>query len=111
MASAKATKKAARGKSAGGARRGGSSTARAKAGRKSAGKAAHKAAGKKAATKTAASVLVVNMIPKSLSGEENQDSEPTLTVNPANPLHIVGSAFTPDPAGGNLAPIYVSTDG
>lgn len=56
-------------------------------------------------------VLVVNMIPRSLSGEDNQDSEPTIAVNPANPLQIAGSAFTPDPAHGNRAPIYVSIDG
>jgi hypothetical protein len=58
-----------------------------------------------------AGVLLVNMIPRALSGEENQDSEPTIAVNPANPLLIAGSAFTPDPAGGSRAPIYVSTDG
>jgi hypothetical protein len=57
------------------------------------------------------SVLVVNMIPKSLSGETNQDSEPSLAVNPANPNEIVGTAFTPDPMRGPLAPVYVSTDG
>ena len=56
-------------------------------------------------------VLIVNMIPLSLSRETNQDSEPSLTVNPANPLQIVGTAFTPDPMGGPLAPIYVSADG
>jgi hypothetical protein len=56
-------------------------------------------------------VVIVNMIPKSLSFETQQDSEPTLAVNPANPMQIAGSAFTPDPGGGNLAPIYVSTDG
>src|SRR5262249_7211617 len=56
-------------------------------------------------------VLVVNMIPRSLSGETNQDSEPTIAVNPANPLQLVGTAFTPDPAGGDHAPIYVSSDG
>ena len=59
----------------------------------------------------AQAVLIVNMIPKSLSSETNQDSEPTLAVNPANPLQIAASAFTPDPGGGSLAPIYVSTDG
>jgi hypothetical protein len=51
------------------------------------------------------------MIPKSLSGEEHQDSEPTIAVNPANPLQIVGTAFTPDPAKGSYAPIYISNDG
>ncbi len=56
-------------------------------------------------------ILVVNMIPQCLSGEINQDSEPNLAVNPANPLHIAGSAFTPDPMGGRLAPIFVSSDG
>jgi hypothetical protein len=59
----------------------------------------------------AQSVVLVNMIPKSLSFETNQDSEPTLAVNPVNPLEMAGTAFTPDPGGGNLAPIYVSTDG
>ena len=63
------------------------------------------------AKKAQAKIVVVNMIPRSLSGEANQDSEPTIAVNPANPLQIAGSAFTPDPAGGDVAPIYVSNDG
>ena len=54
---------------------------------------------------------VVNMIPIALSGESNQDSEPMIAVNLENPLQIAGSAFTPDPANGPNAPIYVSTDG
>src|SRR6266849_1694118 len=65
----------------------------------------------RAATRTANQVLVVNMIPKSLSGETHQDSEPTIAVNPANPLQIAASAFTPDPSHGPRAPIYISTDG
>jgi hypothetical protein len=56
-------------------------------------------------------LTVVNMIPKSLSGETAQDSEPNIAVNPENPLQMVGTAFTPDPLDGNRAPIYVSTDG
>lgn len=56
-------------------------------------------------------IKVVNMMPQSLSGEANQDSEPNIAVNPANPLEIAGSAFTPNPMGGGTAPIYVSTDG
>lgn len=83
-----------------------------RAAKKSSAKSAKKKAGKKASSKLAASaVFVVNMIPKSLSGEEHQDSEPTIAVNPANPLQIAASAFTPDPSEGPRAPIYVSTDG
>lgn len=56
-------------------------------------------------------VLLVDMIPAAVSGESNQDSEPSVTVDPADPLHIAGTAFTPDPGGSTNAPIYVSTDG
>jgi len=56
-------------------------------------------------------ITVVNMIPKSNSGETNQDSEPNLAVNRENPLQIAGSAFTPNPQGPGNAPIYVSVDG
>ncbi|MGH9445918.1 MAG: hypothetical protein ACRD3O_09345, partial [Terriglobia bacterium] len=56
-------------------------------------------------------VFVINMIPKSLSGETNQDSEPSVAVNPANRLQIAATAFTPDPLSGPLAPIYASSDG
>jgi hypothetical protein len=56
-------------------------------------------------------VLVVNMVPRSLSNETNQDSEPCLAVNPANTQEIAATAFTPDPMGGSNAPLYVSTDG
>src|SRR6266571_3804497 len=58
-----------------------------------------------------AQVKVINIIPKSLSDETNNDSEPNLAVNPANPLQIAASAFTPDPLGGNTAPIFISVDG
>ncbi len=73
--------------------------------------ASKKGASKGGVVKAASGVLIVNMIPKSLSGEDHQDSEPTIAVNPANPLQIAASAFTPDPAGSGRAPIYVSTDG
>jgi len=56
-------------------------------------------------------LTIVNMIPRSLSREQEQDSEPNIAVNPANPRQIVATAFTPDPAAGQRAPIFVSTDG
>jgi hypothetical protein len=57
-------------------------------------------------------VKVVDLIPASLSGETNQDSEPFLAIQPANPQIMVASAFTPNPVSstGN-APVYVSQDG
>ena len=54
-------------------------------------------------------VDVVDLIPKSLSGETNQDSEPSIAVDPKNPDLIVATAFTPIP--GPNAPYYVSTNG
>jgi hypothetical protein len=55
-------------------------------------------------------ITIVNIVPNSLSGETNQDSEPNIAVNPANSQEIAISAFTPDPMGGSNAPVYVSTD-
>jgi hypothetical protein len=56
-------------------------------------------------------VTIVNIVPRSSSGETHQDSEPNASVNPANPVQVVATAFTPDPLGGPNAPIYVSSDG
>src|SRR6516164_8121121 len=58
------------------------------------------------------SITVVDLIPASLSGESNQDSEPFLAIQTANPQVMVASAFTPNPFSntGN-APVYVSQDG
>src|SRR5260370_40637404 len=58
------------------------------------------------------SVKLVDLIPASLSGETNQDSEPFLAIQTANPQVMVASAFTPNPVSnqGN-APVYVSQDG
>jgi hypothetical protein len=84
-----------------------------KAGSKKAARPSKKRAAKKvrAAGLAPGGFLLVNMIPKSLSGETAQDSEPHLTVNPSNPNQIVGTAFSPNPGGGALAPIYFSLDG
>jgi hypothetical protein len=57
-------------------------------------------------------LTVVNMIPNLSSGETNQDSETNLAVNPANPLEIAGTAFTPSPnVGSKNSPIFFSSDG
>ena len=58
---------------------------------------------------------LVNMIPQDRSGEQNQDSEPTLAIDPNNYSRMAGSAFTWDnltqgPMLTNTAPIYVSSD-
>jgi hypothetical protein len=64
-----------------------------------------------AGTTATSRVMVVNIVPQALSGERNHDSEPSLAVNPANPMQMAASAFTPNPAGVGDAPIYVSNDG
>src|SRR5206468_5639621 len=54
---------------------------------------------------------VVDMIPRSLSNETGRDAEPSVAVDPASPKRIAVSAFTPDPLGSDLGPLYVSIDG
>ena len=57
-------------------------------------------------------VKLVDMIPASLSGEKNQDSEPFLSVKPGKTQLMVGSAFTPNPTSSSgKAPVYVTQDG
>ena len=58
---------------------------------------------------------LVNMVPENRSGEQNQDSEPTLAIDPNDYSRMAGSAFTWDnltqsPMTTATAPIYVSTD-
>src|ERR1700722_19056285 len=68
--------------------------------------------GEAAAPASTLPVKVVDLIPASLSGGANQDSEPFLAIQTANPQGMVASAFTPNPVStqGN-APVYVSQDG
>src|SRR5690242_18614500 len=88
-----------------------------KAAKTAAGKTARKASARKRVVRGAAEaaagagVLLVNVIPKSLSSETNQDSEPMIAVNPANTNQIVATAFTPDPLEGESAPYFFSSDG
>ncbi|SOB85844.1 hypothetical protein [Streptomyces sp. 1331.2] len=56
-------------------------------------------------------IKVVDITPKSLSGETKLDNEPSIAVNPENPNEIVATAFTAAPLGSPFAPVYVSTDG
>jgi hypothetical protein len=57
-------------------------------------------------------VKVVDLIPPSMSGETNQDSEPFLAVNAGNPDVMSASAFTVNPVGApDTAPIFVTRDG
>jgi hypothetical protein len=54
-------------------------------------------------------VKLVNMVPLSLSGETNDDSETNLSVNPVNKRQIAGTAFPPP--GEPNTPIYLSKNG
>ena len=57
-------------------------------------------------------VTVVDIIPESLSGETDNDSEPNIAVNPHRAKEIAVSAFTREPMRrADRAPIFVSTDG
>src|SRR2546428_4375209 len=60
-----------------------------------------------------AGVRVVDLIPRSLSGETWQDAEPFLALYASNPKLMAASAFTPNPGGSTsaTAPIFVSDDG
>jgi hypothetical protein len=51
------------------------------------------------------------MVPAQNSGETNRDAEPNLAGDPANPLMLAASAFTPDPNGTLLGVLYFSQDG
>jgi len=58
------------------------------------------------------SVSLTNIIPNLSSAETNQDSEANLAVNPANPLEIVATTFTPSPsASPTNSPVFYSNDG
>lgn len=55
-------------------------------------------------------IQLINIIPNTMSGETERDSEPDITVNPANPLQIAASAFGPF-SGPNPCPIFITVDG
>jgi len=53
-------------------------------------------------------IKLVDLIPASLSGETNQDSEPFLAIQTANPQVMVASAFTPNPVSSSATPLSMS---
>ncbi len=57
-------------------------------------------------------ISVIDMMPQPQSNDVINDAEPNLAVDPADPTHLVGSAFTSSPSGAkNVAPVYTSTNG
>jgi len=76
------------------------------------GSAASNARASTLALSTAPRIVVVDMIPETLSLEANQDSEPFLAVHQGNADWMVASAFTPDPAGPTsaTAPVFITQD-
>jgi hypothetical protein len=64
-----------------------------------------------AAPAARAQVTVIDMIPVTQSQETVRDSEPNLAIDPAQPLRMVGSAFTDDPGGTRNGVVFLSTDG
>src|SRR5215469_14351879 len=58
-------------------------------------------------------IKVIDLIPKTLSGETGQDSEPFLSIAKSNPAKMLVSAFTmnPDPSDESTTPIFVTTNG
>ncbi|HXU31869.1 MAG TPA: hypothetical protein VN851_14955 [Thermoanaerobaculia bacterium] len=60
---------------------------------------------------TAQKVTVVDMIPFSLSKDQDHQSEPNLAVDPANPMRMAASAFIATPNKPNKASIFLSVDG
>ena len=54
---------------------------------------------------------IVNAVPNDHSNETNNDNEPNIAVNPANPSQMAITAFTPPDAGLLNGPIFYSTDG
>ena len=54
---------------------------------------------------------IVNAVPNDHSNESNDDSEPSIAINPLNPQEMVITAFTPTEGGNPNGPLFFSTDG
>jgi len=65
-----------------------------------------------AAGAQAAPINVIDVIPVGASGETGQSSEPSIAVNPTNPMQMVSGAFSSTPSGNDLSsPFWMSTNG
>jgi hypothetical protein len=71
------------------------------------GAAAALAAALAPAPRAAAQIPVVDIIPRGASGEADQNSEPSLAVNPNDPTQAVVTAFT----NSTLSPFFLTADG
>ncbi|HEV7670334.1 MAG TPA: hypothetical protein VGS22_17585 [Thermoanaerobaculia bacterium] len=60
---------------------------------------------------TAQTITVVDMIPKFMSNEQANQSEPNLAIDPATPSRMAASAFITNPTKPNKASIFLSTNG
>jgi hypothetical protein len=56
-------------------------------------------------------IRLVDIIPNSDSGESNQNSEPSIGVNPANPMQMFAGSYGPTTADLNENTFFFSTDG
>jgi hypothetical protein len=54
---------------------------------------------------------VVDIIPHDDSIESNQNSEPSIAVNPVNPMQMFAGSFGPEGSPQNHNPFFLSTDG
>jgi hypothetical protein len=61
---------------------------------------------------SAAVINVIDVIPNAASAETEQNSEPSLAVNPSNPNQMISGAFSSTPSGNDLSsPYWQSTNG
>jgi hypothetical protein len=60
----------------------------------------------------ASTINIVDLIPANDSAETDQNSEPSLAVDPLDPTKIIAGAFSSNTAGGSgITPSFLSTDG
>ena len=63
------------------------------------------------ATSSSSLLRIVDIIPATDSGETDQNSEPSIAVNPVDPMQMFAGTFGTLGSGLNPNPFFVSTDG